>query len=127
MSNYTKKFKLSTEERRHRTFSEDIKRAKVREIEEGRATPSEVIRSLEIAETTIYRWIRLYSNRKKPIRTIVEAKSDTQKILALQKKIAELERILGQKQVEIEFKDKMIEIAEKMYNVDIKKKLSGKQ
>lgn len=126
MSKYFKNFKLSTKERQNRTFSEEIKRAKVREIEEGRATPSEVIRSLEIAESTIYRWISLYSNREKPIRTIVEAKSDTQKILALQKKIAELERMLGQKQVEIEFKDKMIEIAEKMYNVDIKKKFSGK-
>ena len=38
------------------------------------------------------------------------------------RKIAELERKLGnQKQIELEFKDKMIEIAEEMYRVDIKK------
>jgi hypothetical protein len=34
---------------------------------------------------------------QKPTRTIVEAKSDIQKILALQKRIAELKRIVGQK------------------------------
>ena len=62
----------------------------------------------------------------KPERTIVESKSDTTKILALQKRIAELERLLGQKQIEIEFKDKMIELAEQTYGVDIKKK-SGKK
>lgn len=37
--------------------------------------------------------------------------------------MAELERIIGQKQIEIDFKDKMIDIAEEMYGVDIKKKL----
>jgi hypothetical protein len=56
----------------------------------------------------------------------VETKSDTTKILALQKKIAELERLLGQKQVLIDFKDKMIEIAEETYQVDIKKKFGTK-
>jgi len=36
--------------------------------------------------------------------------------------VAELERIIGQKQIEIDFKDKMIELAEEVYQVDIKKK-----
>ena len=35
-----------------------------------------------------------------------------------------LMRIVGQKQIEIDFKDKMIDLAEEMYHVDIKKKLS---
>ena len=56
----------------------------------------------------------------------MESKSDTTKILALQKRIAELERLLGQKQIEIEFMDKMIELAEQTYGVDIKKN-SGKK
>jgi hypothetical protein len=56
----------------------------------------------------------------------VETDSDTREILALRKKVAELERLIGQKQILLEFKDKMIEIAEDMYGVDIKKKLSTK-
>lgn len=55
---------------------------------------------------------------------IVESESDTQELLALKKKVAELERIVGQKQLLIDFKNKMIDIAEEMYGVDIKKKLS---
>jgi transposase len=63
---------------------------------------------------------------KKQIKQVVEAKSDTQKIKALEDRIRELERVVGQKQLLIEFKDKMIEIAEATYNVDIKKKVGSK-
>jgi hypothetical protein len=65
--------------------------------------------------------------KKKAERLIVESKSDTQKILDLKKQIAELERLLGQKQIQLEFKDTMIEIAEEMYKIDIKKKLGTKE
>lgn len=98
----------------------------MREFLEGRATVTEICKTCEISYTTIYRWIELYSNYEKPTRTIVEAKSDTQKILALQKRIAELERIVGQKQVLLDFKAKMIELAEEEYKIDIKKKFTDK-
>jgi hypothetical protein len=62
---------------------------------------------------------------KKQERLIVETQSDTQELLALKKRVAELERIVGQKQILIDFKDKMIEIAEEQYGVDIKKKFSS--
>lgn len=52
--------------------------------------------------------------------------SDSSKIDALQARIRELERIIGQKQIELEFKDKMIDLAEEQYQVDIKKKLGSK-
>jgi len=57
-------------------------------------------------------------------RLIMEAKSDTAELLRLKQKIAELERLVGQKQIQLDFKDKMIEIAEQTYGVDIKKKFS---
>ena len=63
---------------------------------------------------------------KKQVKVVVESKSDTQRIKALEERIKELERIVGQKQLLLEFKDKMIEIAEETYGVDIKKKLSSK-
>lgn len=56
-------------------------------------------------------------------RIIVETESDTKQLLELKRKVAELEQIVGQKQILLEFKDKMIDIAEEMYGVDIKKKL----
>ena len=62
--------------------------------------------------------------KNKKERLIVETESDTQQLLHLKKQVAELERIIGQKQVLLDFKDKMIELAEQTYGVDIKKKFS---
>ncbi|MFY8189747.1 MAG: transposase [Bacteroidia bacterium] len=120
-------FKMSIAERRKRTFSENFKREKVREIELGRTKISEISKQYEVSFTNIYRWIATFGSMKqKPERTIVESQSDTKELLELKKKVAELERIIGQKQILIDFKDKMIEIAEETYGVDIKKKFTTK-
>lgn len=124
MGKISSRFTRSVSERRYRHFSEEFKRSKVAEILEGRCTVSELCRVHELSFTSVYRWISLYSTHQRPTRTIVESKSDTQKILALQKRIAELERLVGQKQVQLEFKEKMIELAEELYKVDIKKKFT---
>jgi hypothetical protein len=62
---------------------------------------------------------------KKKTKMIVEQQSDTVKFLNLRKKVAELERMVGQKQIIIDFMEKMIEMAEDVYQVDIKKKFGG--
>ncbi len=122
-----RQFKQSTEERRRRIFSEGFKIGKVREIEQKITTIAEISRAYDVRQNAVSQWIKKYSaNYKKKEKTIVESKSDTRKILELQEKIAELERLVGQKQVEIEFKDKMMQIAEGLYGVDIKKKLESK-
>ncbi len=126
MAKITKGFSLTVKERQYRNFSESFKKEKVREIAENRSTVSDICRANEVSCTAVYKWINLYSNTNKPSRTIVESKSDTTKILALQKKVAELERLIGQKQVQIDFQEKMIEIAEETYQVDIKKKFGTK-
>jgi predicted RNA-binding protein with EMAP domain len=62
--------------------------------------------------------------RKKQERMIVESLSDTKKIIALKEKIKELEQAVGQKQIQLDFLEKMMEIAQEEYGVDIKKKFS---
>ncbi len=110
-----------------RHFSEDFKRSKVRELEKRITSIADICRTYEVNRSSIYKWIYKYSvMAKKQLKVVVEAKSDTQKIKALEERIKELERIVGQKQLLLEFKDKMIEIAEETYGVDIKKKLSSK-
>ena len=109
-------------ERQNRYFSEEFKRQKVKDLERNLVTMPELCREYRVSRTSVYRWIYKYSgNRKKEERQIVEKMSDTRKIKELQDRIKELERIVGQKQLLIDFKDKMMEIAEEMYQVDIKK------
>ena len=120
-------FKATTEERRMRTFSVELKQQLVREIEQKKITIAQVSRQYEVRENCVMKWIKKYGmNQKSNVRTIVESESDTAKMLAMQKKIAELEHMVGQKQIEIEFQNKMIELAEQEYKIDIKKKLKIK-
>lgn len=120
-------FKLSTDERRRRTFSEEFKRKKVREIEQKITTIAQVSREYEVRATNVSRWLSIYSNNHmKGVRTIVESESDTRRIIDQQQKIAELERIVGQKQLLIDFQDKMMELTEQEYGIDIKKKFGKK-
>lgn len=126
MKKITEGFRLSTIERRSRNFSRTVKEKIVRDIESRKISLTEACRVYEVSRTAVYQWMGLYSRKEKPIRTIVETKSDTSKILSLQKRIADLERLVGQKQVQIEYQEKMINLAEETYKIDIKKKLDGK-
>jgi len=112
----------------NRFFSEEFKKGKVREIERNISSVSDICKTYSVSRTSVYKWIYKYSlTAKKQIKQVVEAKSDTQKIKALEERIKELERIVGQKQLLLEFKDKMIEIAEATYGVEIKKKVGSKR
>jgi transposase len=115
--------KMSVRERQSRYFSEEFKKAKVSEIERNLVSIAEISREYQVSPTAIYKWIYKYSvMRKKQVRQVVESESDTKKISALKQKVKELEQLLGQKQVEIEFLNKMIELTEEDLNIDIKKK-----
>jgi len=121
-------FKMTTLERRRRNFSDSFKVQKVRELETGKTKISEICKQYEVTDTNVYRWLNKFGTMKdKKERLIVETDSDTKQLLALRKKVAELERIIGQKQILLEFKDKMIELAEETYGVDIKKKFFTQQ
>ncbi len=122
------KFRDSEKVRRMRTFSEEFKRKKVQEVERKITTIAEISEQYDVRINNVYKWVKLYSiNYMAGARLIVESESDTVKLIEYQKKIAELERIVGQKQVIIDFQNKVIELAEVEYNIDIKKKLETKQ
>lgn len=121
---------IFTEEQRsryNRRFSSDIKKKIVRDLERNFNSISDVCKTYQVSRTSVYRWIFKYSSMaKKQHKQVIEPKSDTQRIRVLEERIKELERIVGQKQLLLEFKDKMIEIAEATYGVDIKKKVGSK-
>ncbi len=122
------KFKMTTAERRRRRFSDSFKIKKVRELEIGKVKVSELCKQYEVSDTNVYQWLKKFGTMKdEKERLIVETDSDTKQLLELKKKVAELEQIIGQKQILIDFKDKMIDLAEEAYGVDIKKKYSTQQ
>lgn len=111
-----------------RYFSEGFKQKKVEEIEKNVTSVMQLSRTYKVSRSAVYKWIYKYSlMRKKGVKMVVEARSDTGRIAALQKRITELEQMLGKKQFELEFVEKQLEIASGLYGVDLKKKHSGQR
>lgn len=106
-----------------RYFSADFKKKRVNELEKNLVTIPDICKTYNVSRTSVYRWLYKYSDMaQKQVRQVVETKSDTRKIQLLEERIRELEQVIGKKQLLIDFQDKMIEIAEHKYAIDIKKK-----
>ena len=111
----------------HRIFSTSFKEEKVLELERKEITVSELSRLYEVSTTAIYKWIKQYNKQyKKGIRMVVEKESESAKRLELEKKLSGLEQMLGRKQIEIEYLNKVIDEGSKLLGEDLKKKLDPK-
>ena len=117
------KVKLAIKQRR--IFSEEFKKSKVKELIEKRLTMLECCRLYEISRTAIYKWIYKYSPyyQRKAI-LVVQMESEAYKTQQLLQRVADLERIIGQKQMEIDFLDKLLELGSEELGFDLKKNFS---
>ena len=105
-----------------RHFSEAFKRSKVDELEKGLVTVKQVVDLYGVTKTSVYRWIYSYSiHHQQGTRQVVEMESEGKKTENLLRRQAELERILGQKQLKIDYLEKLIELASEEYKTDLKK------
>jgi transposase-like protein len=114
-------------QRERRYFSEDFRRARVKEYEEGQVTVAQISRTYQVSETAVYKWIEKYSlHYQKSIVKVVEEKSETKKRQALEKQVAELEQLIGQQQVKLQYYEKMLDLLKEQYGVDFEKNCDGK-
>ena len=104
-------------------FDQDLKLDLVHKIEEGRLTVLETSRIYGVSTTAVRKWLYKYSHLyKKQIRVIVESKSISKKNQELAVHIKELERALGQKQMRVDYLEKLVEVASQRLGEDIEKK-----
>lgn len=119
--------KTSITKKVRRTFSESFKREKVNQIELGQITVIQVSKIYEVSPTAVYKWLHKYAmTYRKEERVVVEKKSEAHKTLELLKKVAELEQVLGKKQLELDYLSKVIDLGSEELGVDIKKKFATK-
>ena len=105
-----------------RIFSLEVRKSTVKDIEKGKCTVLQAARELGTSVITIYRWLNKYSRYSQSNKVIVvEHKSEGYRSRELEKKISELEAALGRKQLEVEYLNKLIELANKEFKTDIKK------
>lgn len=122
MSN--KRDKISIRERR--IFSESVKKSVVKSLVSKRMTIKAASLEHQVSLQTIYRWLYKYSPYHEQKHTlVVQMESEATKNSELRQRLADMERIVGQKQLEIDFLNKLLEIGSKELGFDLKKSFSS--
>ena len=119
----------STDKRRaavRRTFSTEFKRAKVRQIESGIVSVGQVAREHEVSTTSVYKWLARYGNHTKSTQVVVQLNSEEHRTKQLREELRELERVLGRKQLEIDYLNAVIEAGSRELGIDLKKTVGPK-
>jgi transposase-like protein len=105
-----------------RRFSEEFKRKLVEDFERGEMSVPQMERHYGVSNVLIYKWIYKFSiYNEKNIRIVEMKDSQTNRVRELEEKVKELERTVGQKQIMIDYLEKMIDLAKETYSIDIKK------
>ena len=99
--------KLQTKRRYSRTF----KQARVDDFEKGIFTVGQLCRMYGIRTSTMYNWLAIYTRfPKEKTAVIVEVpNSQTEKVKQMERRIAELERNLGRKQIQLDYYECLLE------------------
>ena len=106
-----------------RVFDLELKLSLIGQIERGELGVSSVCKIYKVSPTAVNKWLHKYSDiYKKQTRVIVEQKSLSKKNKDLQAHIKDLERALGQKQLRIDYLEKVVEITSDRLGEDIEKK-----
>ncbi len=112
--------------RKQRRYSEEFKKSVVASFEKGEFSVPQLEKLYGIGNANIYNWVYKYSNfNEKGCRIVEMEYSNQNKLKELSQKVKELEQMVGQKQVAIEYLEKMIELAKSDLNIDIKKNYSS--
>jgi len=117
------KQKLQIRERR--IFSEELKKKAVKDLTGNRTTIKALMNEHQISGQTVYKWLYKYSPyHEQKCTLVVQMNSEEIKNSELRQRMAELERIVGQKQLEIDFLNKLLEIGSGELGFDLKKSFS---
>lgn len=121
-----KQISQKLEIREQRIFSETLKKQIVKQLVNKRITLNQVVVEHQVSRTSVYRWLYKYSPvHAQKCTLVVQMKSEEQRKHELQQRVAELERIVGQKQLEIDFLNKLLEVGSKELGFDLKKSFSS--
>lgn len=110
----------------NRGFSDSFKKSKVKEIIEKRLTVKQVCELYGVSRTSVYKWIYKYSNSTPESKQVFQMQSESLKTKRLLEQVAELERRLGQKQLEIDFLEETLKTSSSEVGYDLKKKYGPK-
>ena len=114
--------------KKHRRYSVEFKKQIVADFESGDFSVPQLEKLHGVSNKSIYDWIYKFSTFNEKGYRVVEMKdSSSKKMQELEAKNKELEAALGRKQIQLDYLEKMIELAKSELDIDIKKNYSTPQ
>lgn len=105
-----------------RSFSEELRKQIVGQIERKELRIAEVSREYQVSKAAIYNWLYRYSSTlKKGTRMVIEKDSQEKTTQELKNRIKELEAALGRKSMEADLYRVIVDLASDEYKTDLKK------
>ena len=113
---------------KNRRYSEEFKKQIVADFESGKYSVPQLEKLHSISNSLIYGWIYKFSTFNEQGYRVVEMKdSSAKKMKDLEVRNKELEAALGRKQIQLEYLEKMIELAKTELDIYIKKNYNTPQ
>ena len=95
--------------KQRRIFSEAFKRQKVQQIVDKQISIKDVSDLYQVSKMSVYRWLYQYSpHHAKGTNQVVQMESEAHKVKALLQKVAQLEQAVGQKQLQVDYLNKLL-------------------
>ena len=111
-------------------YSDAFKQKVIQEIETRQLTPAEIVRKYDVSANVINYWLKRFGKRyllKKVVRVEMPGEiKQTDIIKQLKQEKQQLESALAQTQLKLIAAESLVEVAEKHYKIDIKKKFGTK-
>lgn len=106
----------------YRTFSAELKRAIVHDLEQKLVTIAEVAAEYAVSRTSIYRWIARFGKATpKAEHLVLQRDSEQYQSTQLRQRVLQLEAALGRKQLEIDYLNELLRLSSAELGIDLKK------
>jgi transposase len=114
--------------KKQRRYSTEFKKQIVAAFESGEYSVPQLEKLHGVGNSTIYAWVYKFSTFNEKGYRIVEMKDSSQKKMKeLEARVKELEATVGRKQIQVEYLEKMIDLAKSDLDIDIKKNYNTPQ
>jgi transposase-like protein len=109
--------------KQQRQFSPTLKQSIVDQFDRGKISVVQISREYGICRTAVYKWIYKYSqhNTKGTI-IVMDKKKQHNELQSLKQRIAELERAVGHKQMQIDYYEMYVKTMDELAPEELKKK-----
>lgn len=116
------KMKNDYQIKQKRSFSEELRKQIVGQIERKELSIAQVSREYNVSKSAIYNWLYRYSiTLRKGTRMVMEKDSQEKTTQELKSRIKELESALGRKSLEADLFRVIVDLASDEYKTDLKK------